>query len=198
MTRTVTLSTGEDVEIRPINWRGFKALKNLIAKTVSGPVLRETVDVISGPLGGLLGDILQSFASSVQADGDARSAAAAQLSAKWSDAQTMEMILASLEQLKSTLANVLMELLDSSDQFTEMLIQSGTNSKTAEPGLPYSLDLMSLADITALRTAVLEENDIAAIFEMEKNWWGQVMSSGKALIGTPTSTLPGTFTTNIG
>ena len=164
-----------------MSWSGFKKLKALIAKTVSGPVLRETVDIVSGPLGGIVADLLQSIASAVKpSDGtDAQAALAMQLTEKWGDAQTMAMVLSGLDQLKTSLANVLAEL----------LITSTAKTTIAD---------LTLSDVIELRNAAFEINDLGSLFEMEKNWWGRVIQSGKACLGTPTSQSPGTSTTNIG
>ena len=195
MQKKITLSNGTEVEVGQMSWLGFKKLKALIAKTVSGPVLRETVDIVSGPLGGIVGDLLQSIAAAVKpSDGtDAQAALAMQLTEKWGDAQTMAMVLGGLDQLKTSLANVLGELLETSDEFTELLIAYATNDMAFD-----DLQDSTISDVMQLREAVLESNDLGSLFEMEKNWWGRVISSGKACLGTPTSPSPGTSTTNIG
>ena len=174
-----------------MSWSGFKKLKALIAKTVSGPVLRETVDIVSGPLGGIVADLLQSIASAVKpSDGtDAQAALAMQLTEKWGDAQTMAMVLSGLDQLKTSLANVLVELLETSDELAELLITSTAKTTIAD---------LTISDVIELRNAAFEINDLGSLFEMEKNWWGRVIQSGKACLGTPTSQSPGTSTTNIG
>lgn len=190
----VQLSSGDTVEVGQLNWSGFKRLKTLIAKTVSGPVLRETVDIVSGPLGGIVSDLLQSISAAIKTgDGstDAQAAVASQLAEKWGGAQTLSLVMSSLEQLKGSIANILTELLETSDEFSTILIDGSIKDwKTGQiDNLPYP-------DVMALRDAALLENDLGKLFDLEKNWWGRVMSSGKACLGTPTSKSPGMSTTS--
>lgn len=189
--KKVTLSNGKEYEVGPLTWVGFKKLKSLIAKTVSGPVLRETVDLVSGPLGGIVGDLLTSIASAIKpGDGiqDAQSALAENLLSKWGDAQTLSMVVGGLDKLKTSLATILNELLETSDEFTELLLDHTGNNWDQ-----YSLNV---SDVMQLRNAALELNDLGALFDLEKNWWGRVMTSGKACLGTPTLISPGTSTTS--
>lgn len=194
MTKQVKLSNDQTIEVGQINWQGFKRLKALIAKTVSGPMLRETVDVISGPLGSIVGDLLKSIASAVKSgDGstDAQAFLAAELTAKWGDAQTLSLVATALGNLKGSIAAILTDLLETSDEFTELLLISTTKDWDFR-----KLDQLPFEDVVSVRDAALEVNDLGKLFDLEKNWWGRVMSSGRACLGTPTSNSPGTSTTN--
>lgn len=195
-TKQVTLSDGTQVTVSTLTWKGWKSLKALIAKTVSGPVLREAVAVITGPIGGIVADLLSGITAAIKTgDGAAEAQAnlAASLVDKWNATETTALILGGLDQLKLSLANILDELLSTSDEFTEILIACSCGQLSAGK---LTVGDVTVDDVIALRDAALDINDLGKLFNFEKNWLGRVVLSGKACLGTPNSNTPGTSTQN--
>ena len=196
----IQLSDGTEITVGPLTWQGYKAIKKLIVRTVSGPVLRETVSILTGPVAGIIGDLLSSIVSSLKPGENAealQAGVAAKLADKWGDAQTVGLVLNALDQLKVSIASALMELLESSDDFTEILIAHSCQKIVTNGKANVATDGLTVADVVALRDAALEINDLNKLLDLEKNWWGRVMTIGRGLAGTPASNSPGTSTSNI-
>lgn len=190
----ITLSDGSEVEIRLINWKGYKAIKSLIARVVSGPVLTEVTTFITGPVSGILGDLLTGIQQALKPGEEglsAQAALASDVATKWNDANTANLILAAIDQLKSSIGNIVTELFDRSDEFTEMLLIAGSDLD------PKKLNDLAFEDLARVRDAVLDVNDLGKLLDLEKNWLGRVMTAGRGLTGSPTSNSPGTSTTSI-
>lgn len=190
----VTLTNDKIVTVGKLSWRGYKSVKALLADTVSGPMLREITSLVTGPISGIVSDVLQGIAGAMQPGADADKAQAAlfeTLTTKWNGESTLAVVLAAVDQLKSSLGKILSEILETSDEFTELLLTNACGMDV------NSVSSLPVADIVTLRNAALDVNDLAELLELEKNWWGRVMAVGKACLGTPASTSPGTSTTNI-
>lgn len=202
----VSLSNGSKVTVGRLSWKGYKAIKNLIAVTISGPILTQTISVVTGPIGGILSDLLGSVVNAIAAKGgpdDAQADLMSRLGQKWSDASTAAMVLQAMDQLKISLGSSLIELLTKSDEFTEMLIIHSarkvvSSDKPDVIGASDMAETFTFDDVQQLRDKALEINPLEQLLEMEKNWWGRLISVGKTLAGTQTSNSPGTPTSNTG
>lgn len=179
----ITLSGDVEVTLGRIRWQGFKLLKALIAKTVSGPLLRDIGTMLTGPLGNVAIDVLKALAKR-----DFESLE------KWTDDDALTAVSGSIEHVLEVAPMRLQEALATSDELTELLIEHGLR-KTGPQGL-ILLAALDVADINLLREAALSLNDFPALLATEKNWLAEVVTTGQKCLGSMVPTSAATSESN--
>ncbi len=179
----LTLSGGIEVTLGRLRWQGFKLLKALIARTVSGPLLREVGTILTGPLGKVATDVLSAVATR-----DAGSVA------KWTDDDALSAVSGSIEHVLEIAPKLLQEALSTSDELTELLIEHSLRKSGTQGGV--LLALLDVSDITALREAALSLNDFPALLATEKNWLAEVVTTGQKCLGSMVPTSAATSASN--
>lgn len=163
-TRTVTLSTGEEIQVGRLRWKGYKRIRDLLVVEALPGLLEAVQPLLAAPaLSRLLNDVF-TFGGTPSFDATAIG-----------------------DAIESLLANKLPALVSRaagwSDQLTELLIEhSSSPAPDADGLLP--------ADVGALRAAALEVNDLASLVALEKNWLSALGTTGRKLLGLDQSSSP--------